>query len=157
DLSHRFHTTHKTGSLLSRIGRGSSATEIMTDVIIFNLLPVIVQVILVGFSFIYFDLFTAISVFATAIVFVVFSIYLTNKAQESNLEANKADDREKGMIGDIFTNIEPVKYYGKESFVKRRFLNAINFTKKKRISYEDKYRLLSSGQGLIIGVGTFFV
>jgi len=157
DLSHRFHTTHKTGSLISRINRGSSATETMTDIIVFNLLPVIVQVILVGVSFLYFDFLTAISVFITAIIFVVFSIYLINKAQESNLEANKADDREKAMIADALTNIEPVKYYGKETYVKRKFSSVVNLTRKKRIFYEDKYRLLTSGQGFIIGLGTFFV
>jgi ABC-type multidrug transport system fused ATPase/permease subunit len=31
-LSHGFHTTHKTGSLISRLSRGSGAVETMTDV-----------------------------------------------------------------------------------------------------------------------------
>ena len=36
-LSHNFHVTHKTGSLISRIGRGAGAVERMTDFITFNI------------------------------------------------------------------------------------------------------------------------
>ena len=40
-LSHNFHTTHKTGSMISRMNRGSGAIETMTDVLIFNVAPLI--------------------------------------------------------------------------------------------------------------------
>ena len=36
-LSHSFHTSHKTGSLISRLTRGASAIERMTDNFIFNI------------------------------------------------------------------------------------------------------------------------
>ena len=35
-LSHNFHTTHKTGSLISRLARGTGAIENMTDILIFQ-------------------------------------------------------------------------------------------------------------------------
>ena len=35
-LSYSFHTTHKTGSLISRMARGAGAIENLTDVIVFN-------------------------------------------------------------------------------------------------------------------------
>ena len=40
-LSHHFHTTHKTGSLISRMSRGGGAAERMTDSIVFNFAPAI--------------------------------------------------------------------------------------------------------------------
>ena len=42
NLSHKFHTTHKTGSLISRLGRGSRAVEIMTDFFLFNFVPLLI-------------------------------------------------------------------------------------------------------------------
>ena len=42
-LSHGFHTTHKTGSLISRLSRGSGAVENMTDTIIFQYVPLLFQ------------------------------------------------------------------------------------------------------------------
>src|SRR3989344_5912752 len=48
-LSHRFHTTHKTGSLISRLLRGGSAIELMTDVLAFNVAPLFFELIVVTF------------------------------------------------------------------------------------------------------------
>ena len=44
DLDHSFHITHKTGSLISRLTRGRGATERLTDVITFNIEPMINKV-----------------------------------------------------------------------------------------------------------------
>lgn len=55
-LSHNFHTTHKTGSLISRLGRGSGAVESMTDIFVYNLAPLIFQIFIVGISLAYFNL-----------------------------------------------------------------------------------------------------
>ncbi|MBR9700423.1 ABC transporter ATP-binding protein, partial [Candidatus Woesearchaeota archaeon] len=38
-LHHGFHTSHKTGSMISRIGRGGAAVERIVDVIMFNFAP----------------------------------------------------------------------------------------------------------------------
>jgi len=51
-LSHGFHTTHKTGSMISRMTRGASAIERVTDFIIFNTLPLVFELIL-GISYLF--------------------------------------------------------------------------------------------------------
>jgi len=56
ELDYSFHTTHKTGSLISRLTRGGGAMERMTDVIIFNIAPMIFSLAVVTASLIYFDL-----------------------------------------------------------------------------------------------------
>jgi len=40
-LDTSFHTTHKTGSLISRLGRGSNSVERISDVLTFNFIPLI--------------------------------------------------------------------------------------------------------------------
>ena len=47
NLDHKFHVTNKTGSLISRLGRGSNAAERVTDSITFNFVPLILQLIIV--------------------------------------------------------------------------------------------------------------
>src|SRR3989338_3541499 len=42
-LSYNFHTTHKTGSLISRLVRVGRSMETMTDVFIFNVAPLLFQ------------------------------------------------------------------------------------------------------------------
>ena len=54
-LSHRFHTTHKTGSLISRLIRGGGSIERMTDVLVFNIAPLFFQLGVVSLSLLYFN------------------------------------------------------------------------------------------------------
>src|SRR3989344_6157125 len=45
DLDHNFHTTHRTGSMVSRMIRGAGAVESMTDIIAFDFVPLVVNVL----------------------------------------------------------------------------------------------------------------
>ena len=42
-LSHSFHTTHKSGSIISKLIRAAGSVERMTDTIIFNVVPLFFQ------------------------------------------------------------------------------------------------------------------
>ena len=157
ELDHNFHTSHKTGSLISRITRGSSAIERMTDVFVFNFAPPFVQLIVVIFSILYFDWISALVVSLTAVFFIIFSFYVQRKQEESNIIANKTEDIEKGNIADIFTNIDSIKYFGKEKSIKSKYFKLSENTKVAFLKNWDYIRWLSGGQSLIIGIGTFFL
>ena len=156
-LDHEFHTTHKTGSLISRLMRGSGAIERMTDVIIFNIAPPILQTMIAFFAIMYFDFIPAFVILITLVTFILFSLYIQKKQEASKIIANKAEDREKGITADLFTNIDSIKYFGKEGSIKKKYLKLIENTKKKVFKNWQYYRWMSSGQSLIIGLGTFFV
>ncbi len=156
-LSHGFHTTHKTGSLISRLGRGASAIERINDFALFNTIPLIVNLLIVGISLIYFDIATSIVVFGVAVVFVVFSIYIQTIQKKAGVELNNAEDFEKANISDIFTNIDSIKYFGKELAIKRRYLRLNQTTREKDILYGGYYRWLDTGHTLILGIGTFLL
>ena len=119
-LSHGFHTSHKTGSLISRLSRGSGAVETMTDVIIFQFVPLLFQLALVSASIFYFTLPVGMVVLATAILYIVFSFILNEKQRRSNALFNNMSDLEKANISDVFTNIESIKYFAKENDVQTR-------------------------------------
>ncbi len=156
-LSHNFHTSNKTGSLISRLSRGAGAMEGMTDVLIFDLTPLVLQLIIVSFSLALFSLTPAIVLFVMATLFISYSMFIQKIQQTHKLNFNDAEDSEKGFISDIFTNINSIKYFGKESDIKRRFEKKIDKTKNLALKYWGYYRWFDAGQIFILGVGTFFL
>jgi len=156
-LSHSFHVTHKTGSLISRINRGSGAMERLTDFLIWNVFPVIFQIIITGISLIYLDITSAIVILITMTVFVIYSFYMQQIQRKQNQVLNRTEDIEKANLSDIIINIDSIKYYGKESAIKGKYLNLIHNTKKEMIKFWNYGRWMSSIQNLIIWIGAFFV
>jgi len=157
ELSHKFHTTHKTGSLISRISRGTSAMESLTDVIVFQIAPLIVQFFVVGLSVLYFNKTTGLIILFMSVVFIGYSFYLQKKQEKYKLASNKAEDTEKGFVSDIFTNIDSVKYFGKENIIKSLFKEKTTNTKEASLKTWQFFRWLDAGQILILSLGTFFI
>jgi ATP-binding cassette, subfamily B, heavy metal transporter len=156
-LSHGFHTSHKTGSLISRMSRGGRAIERMTDLITFDIAPLIFQFLVVGISFALLDITSGIIVLITTIIFVAYNVINRHYAQNSNLKANKSEDYEKGFIADVFTNVDSIKYFGKKSFIQARFARVAENTRKRFLENWTYFKWLASGQSLILGLGTFFL
>ena len=157
ELDHGFHVSHKTGSLISRLGRGSRAMERMTDVIIYNLAPLVFQLVAIVGSLIYFDLLSSIVIFSVILMFIVYSWITLNLQRKANLDANKAEDIEKANIGDIFTNIDSIKYFGKENFIKEKYNKLAKSTRNFTLKHWNYFRWSDAGQTFIIGLGTFLL
>ncbi|MBT4258169.1 ABC transporter ATP-binding protein [archaeon] len=157
ELSHNFHTTHKTGALISRLGRGSAAIESLNDILIFQILPLFFNLILVGFSLAYFSTIPAIVIAIVVIIFVSYSFWIQQLQQKYKLIFNSEQDREKGMVGDVFTNVDSIKYFGKEKFIQKKFLKKVEETKSASRKYWGFFRWFDAGQTLILAAGTFFL
>ena len=156
-LDHEFHVTHKTGSLISRLTRGASAIERMTDNFVFNLFPLIFQTIIATASIIYFDVAPAIAILLTAVAFISISFYTQRKQEPTNVLFNKTEDLEKGITADLFTNIDPIKYFGKEEFIKQKHRRLTENTKRTFLNYLNYYRWLNAWQSLILAIGTIAI
>lgn len=152
-LDHKFHTTHKTGSLISRLSRGSRAIENLSDVIFFQASPLVIQLILITISFLVFTKAAAIVLILTTVSFVLYSVRIQNVQRKSRLEWNKTADRENGFVSDVFTNIDSVKFYGQEKKISRKFDNFTERTRKSSSKFWDYFSALSLGQTLILGIG----
>ncbi len=156
-LDHNFHTTNKTGSLISRLVRSGGAIERMTDVIIFNFAPLIFQLVVVSVSLLYFSWIPALVTFVTIITFISYSFIVQKSQEKANIEAINAEDREKGNVSDFFTNIDSIKYFGKEKSIKSRFKKLSETSKNAMIRHWDYFRWLDSVQSLIIAIGIFLL
>ncbi|MBT4136152.1 ABC transporter ATP-binding protein [archaeon] len=156
-LDHNFHTTHKTGSMISRVGRGAGAMERMTDIITFNFVSLIFQLAIVSFSLIYLDITSALIISFTVVIFISYSFIIQRMQEKSNIEANRSDDIEKGNVADIFTNIDSIKYYGKENVIQDKYVKLSDKTRYFHLKNWDYFRWMSLGQNIILSIGTFFL
>lgn len=152
-LSYEFHTNNKTGSIISRLLRGGNAVERITDVFIFNFIPLIFQTMVVGATIAIFDVRSAIVVVGVIVVFIIFSFYINRKQMSANLAANDAEDEEKAVVADIFTNIDNIKYFGKEERIQRKYLKYGNRTRFAMLRHWNYFRWLSAGHSAILAIG----
>tara|TARA_Y100000310_G_scaffold340741_1_gene437567 strand:- start:308 stop:2104 length:1797 start_codon:yes stop_codon:yes gene_type:complete len=156
-LSYNFHTTHKTGSLISRMLRGAGSLENVTDIIIFHFAPLILQLIIVIASIIYFSKISVIVILITVLSFISYGFYIQQIQQGSRLKLNNSEDIEKGFVSDVFTNIDSIKYFGKEQNIKRKHEKVTDNTTFWFINHLHYFRWFDCGLFLILGIGTFFI
>jgi len=153
-LDHKFFTTHKTGSLISRLGRGSGATERMTDSLLCEFAPFIFQSIVLFTSLIYLDKISAIVIAIIVTIFLIFNLVFQRITNKDRLAANKTEDIEKANIADILTNVDSIKYFGKEYWIKNRYLNLAKETARTSAKSFNHWRYISAGNSFILGLGT---
>jgi len=156
-LDQKFHTTNKTGSLISRLIRGSGAVERMTDVVAFNFAPLIFQLIVIGASIAYFSLISAAVIGVIAITFIVYSLIVQHFQQSARLHANRSEDREKANVSDVFTNIDSIKYFGKEALIRDKFGEFVETTKNAHLKLWGYMKIMAFGQISIVVIGTILV
>ncbi|NJL44200.1 MAG: ABC transporter ATP-binding protein [Nitrosarchaeum sp.] len=156
-LSHGFHVSNKTGSLISRLTRGGSAVERLTDVAVFNAAPLIFKLVVATSALMYFNVAAGLITVATIIAYVTFSLLVQNWQASDAVRSNDAEDAEKAKIADYFSNIDSIKYFGKEALIRRRFSALADRSRSAARAYWDWYRITDAGQALILSVGVFLL
>ncbi len=153
-LSHSFHTTNRTGSLISKMIRIGKGIESLTDFITFHGSPLILKLLISFVIIALFDLQAAIIVLLACIAFIIYSFVVLGQQQKANIERNDAEDYEKGFISDVFTNIETIKHFGKENQINFLFDKVSTNSRNKLLKFWDYYAVMDIGFILIFGFGT---
>ncbi|MBU1129500.1 MAG: ABC transporter ATP-binding protein/permease [Nanoarchaeota archaeon] len=156
-LSHSFHTSNKTGSLISKLLRGGGAMERMTDVVIFGIAPMVFSFIAVTSSILVFSWKPVVVIIGIVASFITYNLIFQKKQKEYQGLANNAEDREKANVADIFTNVDSIKYFGKENSIIKKFSILAHNTKNAYLKAWDFWRWIDTGQTIILGVGTFLL
>ncbi len=156
-LSYKFHTTNKTGSLISKLIRGTSALEKIVDTLLYNFMPLLFQLLLVLITVIYFDFLSALVIFVTIVLYIMYGYLILSKQQTHRIKYNKAEDREKGTVSDVFTNIDSIKFYGKEKTISRKYTKLTDIVKANALRFWNFYKWMDFGQIIIIGLGNIFL
>ena len=114
DLDFAFHTTKKSGELISKIKRGDGAFSNIDQDLNGEFFDDLVRLIIAAFAF-YLVSPKLIYIFFTAIFFIVIaSIYLIKKNMANRVEFNKEEDKVSQLIADNLINYETVKYFANE-------------------------------------------
>ncbi len=156
-MDYGFYTNHKTGSIISKLIRIGGAVERLTDVFIFNFAPLIFQLVVISLSLVYFNWVLALITFLTVAAFIGYGLVMQKLQESSSIEYNTAEDVEKAGIADMLTNIDSIKYFGKENFAKSKFRELSEETKEKTLRFWDYFKWLDAVHSLILTTGTFFL
>jgi len=152
-LSHRFHTTHRTGSLIARMTRGARSIESISDFFVFNIAPLAIQLIVACISLLYFDIFSVLTIVVIMAIYLFYVLALTRRQQRPEIESNEADDREKAFVGDVFTNVDTIKYFGKEGRMGGLYGLLATDSSRLLVKSWDFQGLIEAGQDIIMGAG----
>lgn len=156
-MDYEFYTKHKIGSIISKLIRIGGAVERLTDVFIFNFAPLVFQVLVISLSLAYFSWVPALVTFLTVLAFIGYGLVMQKTQERSNIEYNSAEDIEKAGIADMLTNIDSIKYFGKENLAKNKFRELSEETKNKVLKFWEYFRWLDGVHALILTTGTFFL
>ena len=158
NLSLSFHLNRQTGGLTRSIDRGAKGVELLLRYSIFEIVPVVIELITVGivlwitFGFIY--SFITIS---TVIIYIVYTIKVTEWRIEIRKRMNSADENASTKAVDSLLNYETVKYFNAEKIEFERYNIAMKSYEDTAVKARASLSIVNIGQGAIIALGLFSV
>ena len=153
-LSLRFHLDRQTGGMTRAIERGTKGIEFLLSFMLFNVLPTLLEITMVsGILWALYGWSFAVVTFVTIIVYILFTITVTEWRTKFRREMNEKDSEANTKAVDSLLNYETVKYFGNEAHEARRFDDALRAYEGAAVRSQTTLSLLNVGQGAIIAVG----
>ena len=157
-MSLRFHLERQTGSIIRDLERGTQSLSSLINYMIFIILPTIIEVLLVGFILILtYDINFAFITFSTIIVYILFTLKVTNWRMSFRHDMNKFDSEANSIAVDSLLNYETVKYFNNEKFEIKRFSNILFKWENSAMQSMTTMSLLNFGQAFIITIGVTLI
>jgi len=153
-LSLAFHLDRQTGGLSRVIERGTRGIQTVLQFMLFNILPTIVEVVIVSVVlFFTFGWQFAVITMGTIAIYVWYTIAITNWRVKFRKEMMQKDTEANTKAIDSLLNFETVKYFGNETHEHKRFDRALAGYESAAIQSQTSLSILNCGQGFIIAVG----
>ncbi|MCG6871590.1 MAG: ABC transporter ATP-binding protein/permease [Gammaproteobacteria bacterium] len=153
-LSLRFHLERQTGGLSRDLERGTRGISQLLRYVVFSIVPTIFEVtVVIAILVVQFDPSFALVTLATVVVYVVFTIRVTNWRTKFRVWMNRADSEANTSAIDSLINYETVKYFGNEGWEARRYDDRLLDWQQASIKSETSLAALNVGQGIIIAGG----
>lgn len=153
-LSLRFHLERQTGGLTRDIERGTRAIGSLISYTIYSILPTFVEVGLVlGILATRYESSFALIACGTLVVYVAFTIVLSNWRVHIRREVNELDSAANIRAIDSLLNYETVKYFNNEDWEKERYDQQLLKWETAQIKSQFSLSYLNLGQAAIIAVG----
>ncbi|MES9852122.1 MAG: ABC transporter ATP-binding protein/permease [Candidatus Thiodiazotropha sp. L084R] len=158
ELSLRFHLERKTGAISRDLERGTRSVSTILNYMVFSILPMVVEFSLVAAVLLtQYDIAFSLVTFGTVIVYVGFTLAITEWRMEYRHIMNRLDSEANSQAFDSLINYETVKYFGNENLELRRFDDTLSSWEENAVKSQTSMSLLNFGQGGIIAVGVTFI
>lgn len=149
-----FHLSRETGKIIRIVSRGSQSFASILRMALFNLVPLIFELILV--MVVIFKLYPATFFFiilSSVVVYITATICITEwRAKYFKSMATK-DTEYIQKATDSLLNFETVKYFNAEEHEEHRFLKALQDYKKENVIVARSMTVLNISQAGIISIG----
>jgi len=153
-LTMEWHLNRKTGTILRSCSRGASSFSTVLGVFIFQIFPVLLQVLVVSiFLLIYYKWYFGVLTFAIIVFYVLFTFLTTEWRNKYRRVMNTADNAFNQVAADSLLNFETVKYFNAEMHERERYEEALVSYKKANIASRQTLSALNIGQNFIISFG----
>lgn len=157
-LSLKFHMERKTGGLSRVIERGTRGIDFLLRFMLFNILPTLLEILLITFVFwSEFGFYYALVTFICLSGYIVFTIAVTDWRLKFRREMNRQDTEANTKAIDSLLNFETVKYFTNEQHEARRYDVALAKYETASVRSQSSLALLNVGQSLIISTGLVIV
>ncbi|MES2938796.1 MAG: ABC transporter ATP-binding protein/permease [Pseudomonadota bacterium] len=150
-LSLRFHLERQTGGMTRDIERGVRGIESLISYSLYSIVPTLIEVTLVlGILAVKFDAWFAWITGAALVVYIAFSVSVTEWRTRFRREANEFDSAAHTKAIDSLLNYETVKYFNNEAFEASRYDESLEKLRRARLKSQSTLSMLNTGQQLII-------
>ncbi|MGF2735926.1 ABCB family ABC transporter ATP-binding protein/permease [Marinobacter sp. DUT-1] len=148
-----FHLDRKTGGLARDIERGTNGISFLLRFTLFNIVPTLLEILLVaGILLVVFNVGYVLAILVAVVVYVVFSIKVTEWRTKFVREANARDNQSNSRAVDSLLNYETVKYFNNERYEAELYDRDLEDWEAARLKNRLSLATLNGGQALIIGV-----
>ena len=152
-LSLRFHLERQTGGMTRDIERGTRAVHSLISYSLYSIFPTLIEVTLVlSLLAIKFDAWFAWITIAALVLYIVFTISLTEWRTQFRKQMNELDSTAHSRAIDSLLNYETVKYFNNEDFEARRYDENLEKLRRASLKSQSTLSLLNTGQQLIIAI-----
>ncbi|MFY0614663.1 MAG: ABC transporter ATP-binding protein/permease [Hyphomicrobiaceae bacterium] len=153
-LSLRFHLERRTGAVSRVIERATRAIELIMRTGVLNLIPTLLEFVLVAGVLLYFFNWVYLAVIVITITaYMWFTLTATEWRITIRREMNDSDTETNTKAIDSLLNYETVKYFGNEEMEQRRFDQSAARYENAAIRTFYSLGVLNAGQAIIFTIG----
>lgn len=157
-LSLSYHLDRKTGGITRDLERGTNSLSSILNYMVFNIIPTAAEFLLVAAILLgqYAPKF-AIVTFTTVVIYVVFTLAVTEWRMHFRYEMNALESSANGYAVDGLINYETVKYFNNEAYELNRYDDTLSQWETAAVKSQTSMSILNFGQGAVIAIGVTFM